>query len=199
MFVNSTLIYFAFPKCASEWMRYQLGLEWNDLHDIHDWSKCDLHYCHVQPQRFIRECGVRDDATLITIVRNTYDRLASAYAYGSAKSLAYATGTFREFIERIHAHRHDLASLPMAWMYLPVNEFFGDLTERIKFFQMDNLGELAHFLQGQGVRPQIDTGYKINQTPRDNHGCVYDEDMVRMVQEVYAYELQTFGYGYGCG
>lgn len=198
MFVTASVLYFAFPKCASEWMRCQLNMqinrEWNNRYDVHDWSQCDIQYCHAQPERFIREFDVPKDATLITIVRNTYDRLRSAYAYGLSHGYPYVTDneTFKQFIEKIHCHRHDLKSLPMAWMYLPVNEYFGDLVERVRFFQMDNLQELANFME-HNTHVRTDPDMVINSTYHQ-YKYEYDEDMVRMVQEVYRYELQRFKY-----
>lgn len=193
--IQSSLIYFAFPKCASEWMRKELRLQWRNIYDANDWAKCDIAYCHVQPSRFLQEkCVNVDGVIMFTIVRNTYDRLASAWRYGVAQKHSYALGrTFKEFITWIYEHRDDLTMLPFCWMYLPMDVYFGrELLDKIRVFQMDKLDELTAFLKGNyGI--SVNTGNIVNKTLYDVD-IVYDSEMMHMVYAVYSYEIDKFGY-----
>ena len=191
MFVLPALVYFAFPKCASEWMRYQLNLQWNNIHGD-GWDDCDIQYCHVRPSRFVQYHALTGGVTLVSIVRNTYDRLHSSYAYARHMGMSYAKGSFKEFVQIIFDHRGDLLSLPFAWMYLPVDLYFEGVLDRTHFFQLEQLDSVAQFLGEHGIAVDL---HRVNVTPnRREYRLDYDEEMIRQVQEVYAYELQRFGY-----
>jgi hypothetical protein len=190
------LVYFAFPKCASEWMRKELGLWWRNIYDKNDWSKCDIDYCHIQPSRFLHEKRIHVNRRIVmfTIIRNTYDRLVSAWRYGIAEKHEYAASrTFREFIEWIYENRDRLTELQCCWMYLPMDVYFGgDILGRMRVFQMDDLGALAVFLKdGYGISVNVDN--VVNKSKKDAD-AVYDVEMLAMVREVYSYEIERFGY-----
>lgn len=199
MFVKGRrdLVYFAFPKCASEWMRNHLQLEWNNIFDDMDWSICDLNYCHVKPSRFIHETQLDvKNTTIFTIVRNTYDRLYSSWKYGHSRGLVYAKDlSFKEFIDMIYSHRDTFFELPLAWMYMPLDMYFGsDLIPYVHFYQMDQLQELADFLENS-FNLNVDPKNIINQSQYDSEEK-YDEDMLAKVKELYSYEIERFGYTY---
>lgn len=197
------LVYFAFPKCASEWARKEMKLWWRNKYDKNDWSKCEIDYCHVQPSRFLKDKRIRLDGNVIafTIVRNTFDRLASAWKYGVVEKLDYATGkTFREFIVWIYENRDRLTELPYCWMFLPMDVYFGkEVLEKLRVFQMDNMEELAAFLKdGYGICVNVDQ--YVNRTADkknidDVEKPVYDSEIIEMVKQVYSYEIEKYRYG----
>lgn len=197
MFVQNRrdLIYFAYPKCASEWMREKLNLEWKNIYDENDWSLCDLTYCHVQPMRFLNEHGIDPSkATMITIFRNTYDRLYSCYVYGKTKELDYVKDmTFDQFVRWIYDNRHNLLRLPFCWMFIRVDQYFGELIDKIHFFHMEDLPELTRFLK-ENYDISIDSSEKVNATKHGSYIGCYDAEMIEMVNEVYRYEITRFGY-----
>jgi len=161
-------IYFAFPKCASEWVRNAYQLFWQNSYESHNWDACPLSYCHVRPSRFVAAHG--DDVPLFTIVRNTHSRLASAWLYGKTHNYGYAlsfpkfpdfvravcevatrTRKFRDF--EMEMNRQVMLRRPlwpqeaaegsdgaMAWMYMPVDMYFETLLPKITMFVMEEDG-----------------------------------------------------------
>lgn len=192
---RTDLVYFAFPKCASEWMRKELDLWWRNIYNVDDWAKCDIDYCHIQPSRFLREKDVNlENAVIFTIVRNTYDRLASAWRYGVAEKHAYAAEkTFKQFIGDIYANRDDLTKMQHCWMFLPLDVYFGkDLIEKVRVFHIDKLEELECFLK-DGYGLVVNKDNIVNKTGHQA-ATMYDQEMVDMVNQVFKYEIERFGY-----
>lgn len=189
------LVFFAFPKCASEWVRNTLKLECGNHYDINNWEKCASDYCHVEPSRYVREHNIDiNSVTMFAIVRNPYERLLSCYIYGVSQHLPYARDhTFYDFIKTIYDSRENLRRLPMHWMYLPVEQYFGQLTNTVRFFQMENLSQLCDFLKNN-YDIDMDSSKKMNTTKHNDYHTYYNESMIYMVHEVYRYEINRFGY-----
>lgn len=194
MFVpNTNMIYFAFPKCASKWMQQELRLRPNNKYKPMLWDGCDMKYYHVRPLRYIQYHNVdRSKFTMFTIVRNTYDRLVSAWAYGVATN-TYAKGmTFAEFIEYLYVHRNNLLTLPYCWMFLPVEVYFDGVLQDIQFFHMENLADCAAYFRDKykmRLRDRV-----VNATKHQPYETYYTPKLVNMVKEIYGYEIERFGY-----
>lgn len=100
------VVYFAFPKCASEWMRHVYGIPWIHAYHPNDWQRCHPQYCHLPPARLLRSLSLptcTGHPPMISIVRNTYARLASAWRFGVAHGFGYALAfdSFERFVEAI--------------------------------------------------------------------------------------------------
>lgn len=186
------LIYFAFPKCASEWMRRELRLRPNNKFSPNGWHYCHIGYAHVQPRRWLAEHQIDpSQARMFTIVRNTYARLVSAYAYGRKVGLPYAKDkSFSEFIDMIYEHRHCFTDLPYSWMYMPFETYFEGVQDQVEVYFVEDLSLLIDFFHTQYGKKL--KNYVVNRTPHDPVASFYDETTLPKVQEVYAYELHRF-------
>lgn len=209
---KKTFVYFAFPKCGSEWVRAALNLEWKNNYKENDWDACDMSYCHVRPLRFIKHYA---HIKCVTLVRNTYERLVSAWNYGVQKQFDYVmvyderhknkkkkkrTLTFSEFIDRIYENRENFENIPMFWMILPVERYFEGVLDRITFFKIEdenNHGSFSCFLKEMGENPEVlkKEGLPKNSMKHDPHTSYYTDNIKRKVDAVYSYEINRFGYG----
>ena len=219
MFVTDKIIYFAFPKCASEWLRNVYNLKWNDDHVDNDWDACDLNFCHVRPTRFLNELVYSNkDIFIFSIVRNTFERLVSSYEYGIRKNMEYAKkyDTFASFIENIHnsleKDKNNWMSFqknnPMAWMYMPVDLYFGkDLINKIHFYDIKDLSLIIKDLESKGKYASSDYNEIINANvyQKDLYSYYYNSDgsaindsqgrkIIDLINNVFEYEINRWNY-----
>lgn len=196
--VSCTIVYFAFPKCASEWVRDQLKLTWNiKVTSRCRWDDCDIGNCHVRPERFATHHNLDVDNTLFfTVVRNTFDRLVSAYNYISTWRMPFYKGkTFEQFVDMIYVNRSRLSTLQWAWMFLPVETYFGGLLPYVRFFQMDRLCDVAEFMRPHGVVMDPATKVNVSRVASSKpYSAYYTPKVEAKVREVYAWEIERFGY-----
>ena len=176
-------------------MRTELRLKWNNTFDPLNWSKADIEYAHVMPRKFISHHQVNLQTTqCITIVRNTYDRLVSCWSYGRKHSLSYALPTFDAFIRSIHSNRANLQVLPLWWMFAPIDKYFeGVPLDKIRFFDTNNLYSVLDYLKSRKLESPTSI-QKTNSTIHNHYSSYYTPELVSMVQQVYAWELQRFKY-----
>jgi hypothetical protein len=172
-------------------MRRGLKLtKWNNKFVAADWTRCDPAYCHVRPARFVELHGGLADHTLFTVVRNPFDRLVSAWAYGAKYEPRMWPGveTFPEFVRMLHANRHDLGRVPMCWMAMPYEAYFAGVIDRVRVFRMEALDEAAAFVkEALGVELRADV--RVNATVHAPWQTYYDDDLRRLVAEMYAWEI----------
>lgn len=188
------LVYFAFPKCASEWMRKELGLKkhLNRHLDYYNWNTCGINYGHCKPYRYLQHNNIDDTYTLLTLVRNPFDRLVSCWAYGQKRQRIYSDKSFAEFIDDIYTHRSSLNELPCSWMYMPFEQYFEGVIDKVIVFKTENITECISFLKDRfGIEVN---NYAYNTSEHDHYSTYYTDDMRRKVEEVYAWEIQRFGY-----
>jgi hypothetical protein len=194
MFVRSyDLVYFAYPKCGSQFLREALGLTW-DNHYPDNWQDSSLTYGHCKPSVFVAGHKIDvNNTTMFSVVRNPYDRILSAYFFGAIAGLAYAKDkTFRDFVKHIYDNRHALEQLPFCWMFLPIQEYFEGVLDHVKFFQMGNMQECLDWLDtSYGIKV---TNKRINSLPHAHYSKYYDQATKDMVTVIYAYEIKRFGY-----
>lgn len=198
---TENLVYFAYPKSASEWMRHALKLLGTGITDKYSqfiWDECDIDYYHVQPKRWISHYG--DTFEYFTVVRNTYARLVSCWRFGIEKNMPYAKGytRFDLFIRHIHrlwsqqgwSHPH----LKMKWMYLPIDIYFEGVIDKVRLFEMSNLEEVVGWLANKGVNTELPAGRIINGSCHRNYEQYYTKDMADLVYNMYKWEIDTFHY-----
>lgn len=193
MKVSDKLVYFAYPKCASEWARKQLNLTWNNKYIARNWERCDIDYCHVKPLIFIKHHHIDlESVQLVTIVRNTYERLVSCWAFGRKLKFIHDS-SFSNFINRIYAHRASLHRMQLYWMFMPVAQYFEGVLDKVRFFQMHDLCAFIDFMKKEhGVI--IEDTTKTNTTDHEHYSTYYTPELKKKVDEMYAYEIERFGY-----
>ena len=215
MIVSGTNIsYFAFPKCASELVRAQLKLKPNNKFIYNDWMACDINYCHANPKKYVTYLENQEDTPeyiYFTVVRNTFERLVSAWSYlrkcaitvayhpilkwrSTVQNQIFKDMTFDEFIKRIYENRNNFDVLPMCWMYMPFDKYFDGVHEKVKVFQISELDKLADFLQAHNI--PFDYSKKINTTVHEHYSKYFTPELIDMVKEVYKWEIDKFEYKY---
>lgn len=194
MIVKShNLVYFAYPKCGSQFLRDALGLTW-DNHYPDDWDLSSPTYGHCKPSAFIAAHGIDVHQTpMFTVVRNPYERVLSAWFFGAMAGLSYAKDiTFRAFVKNVYDNRHTLQKLPFCWMFLPIQEYFEGVIDHVRFFQMENMQECLDWLEASyGIKV---VNKKTNSLPHSHYSKYYDQPTKDMVSTIYAYEIERFGY-----
>lgn len=191
---HENLVYFAFAKSASEWMRRELKLKKHLFahKDYYNWETCSLDYCHCRPQRYITSKNIGDKHTLFTIIRNPYPRLVSCWAYGKKREQLYGYETFTEFITKIYENKNNLTVLPTCWMYLPFEQYFENVLDKLKVFKLENIDECINYLD-ETHNIQV-KNYICNQSEHEHYSTYYTPDLINKVQEVYAWEIEHFNY-----
>jgi hypothetical protein len=200
----------AFPKCGSDLMRTVLNLkydkDWNNGFYADNWAKASPKYCHTKPDLFMsrlrRTMPPRDYNNLVpfTVVRNTYQRLVSSWAYLQGfhirNSIVFPEMTFGEFIELIFANRSNLSKLKMSWMFLPFELYFGELTERIAVLQLLDTSSIQKFLETNNINlGEHDLSIATNKSDHRSYETYYtDPDILKKVNEIYKYEIERFGF-----
>lgn len=197
MFVGDhKLIYIAFPKCGSEFIRYSLNLNWVFDCDPEAWDNCPVEYCHARPQRFIKAHNIDfKDYVLFSIVRNPFARLVSCWHFFKFKIgtvLIDRFGTFENFVQEIYNNRRDLNVLPFHWMYLPLDKYCESTLDKIKFFKLEEIDKCIEWLD-RNYSITIENK-KVNTTDHDHYSAYYTPHMIELVKEVFKYELDRFGY-----
>lgn len=192
---NKSLVYFAYPKCASEFMRSRLKLKWNNTYDHRGWEHASIEYCHAKPRLFVEgKCIDINTHDLFTVVRNPFDRLVSLYTYFLERSNDYPwiQRTFKGFVTNIYNNRNNLESLPLYWMLLPVDKYFEGIIDRVQFFKIEKLGECFDWLSSK--HDIFITNEKTNTSNHNHYSMYYDEETRKIVSKIYKYEIVTFGY-----
>lgn len=195
MFVSTyPLIYFAFPKCATEWLRRELRLRPNNKFSPNGWEYCHINYTHVKPKTWLdHHQPDTSKFRMFTIVRNTYARLVSAWAYGKKLRLPYAKDkTFAEFIQMIYDKRDHFLNLPYCWMYMPFDMYFEGVIDNVNVFHVEDLPSFIDFFQSHFQKRL--KNYVVNKTAHDPIDSYYTPDLVEKVNEVYKYEILRFGF-----
>ena len=212
MFVRPNLVYFGFPKCGSTWLRWALRVRWSAAFDPFDWEACLPGFCHGKPARFVQHFGVDLDVVkAFTVVRNPFARLVSCWKWTTTdgspvnrmcgqemapdgRTSMGRNLTFEEFIRRMYEHRANLAALPMCWMFLPVDQYFeGVDLDKIRVFKLEQSHELVAWLRSQGLRIQ---NKAMCVSKHAHYSTYYTPELRAMVEEVYAFELERFGYSF---
>lgn len=212
MFLRSNLVYFGFPKCGSSWLRWALNLRWGEAFDPFDWEASLPSFCHCKPARFVQHFNLDlNTAEAFTVIRNPFARLVSCWKWAACDALPAnrmcgqemgrdgrtSTGrdlSFEEFVRRIYEHRANLAALPLCWMFLPLEAYFeGVDLDKVRVFRLENPAELVHWLRCRGVRVRNKV---VNATRHDHYSTYYTPELRAMVEEVYAFELERFGYAF---
>lgn len=193
MFIRDDVVYFAFPKCGSDWVRrnFKMTEKVHNDYDENDWDACDINYCHVKPKTFINHHKLHSNTTTYTtVIRNTYDRLKSAYVFGMRCRFPYATDkTFTGFIDMIYENRYSFESMPMYWMYMPFENYFEGLEDKVEVYQLE---DVAVFCKKYS---DVTLNKRTNVTPDSLKDMYYyTDDMIDKVQQVYQYEIKRFGY-----
>lgn len=209
MFVRKNLVYFGFPKCGSSWMRWALGIRWGAAFDPHDWDACPPVFVHGKPSKFVERHDLRErlqngTVTAFTIVRNPFARLVSCWAWATTNESAVnrlaaqdadgRTLSFEEFVRRIHAHRDDLQALPLCWMYMPFERYFeGVDVDNLMVLHLENPGGVVAFLRSKGIRVRNKV---VAPTKHAHYSTYYTPELRALAEEVYAHELERFGYAF---
>jgi hypothetical protein len=213
MNVTQNLVYFAYPKCASALVRQKLKLCNNNKYVYNDWDACDIEYCHVRPSIYINQ---QPTATFpidyFTIIRNTYERLVSAYIYMREFQVVRryhvrrthfpvdqyqpfkTLSTFADFINMIYTNKDTFETIPMYWMFLPFDKYFKGLYDnpnmRFHVFDLSDMNTLTLFLQSHNIK--LDMSKKINTSKHDHYASYYTDDLIAKVNEVYHYEIDKY-------
>lgn len=219
-------IYFAFPKCASDWVRHAYMLKCNNKFDKVQWHRCDKAYCHVAPEIFLREHGLEPTSVMnyplpmFSTIRNTYDRLASAWQFGvnQRSFFNYATipihSTFPKFIASVCAkviaarerssnssNSSECAMIfeelvreagaDMAWMYMPANLYFNSVLDQVCFYRSDT--ELAEFVDHLQVHHNV--GIRCGSTTtKIVNASRYDRSKIYYTPEMIQAVQEAFAY-----
>lgn len=184
------LIYFAFPKCASHWVQYELEIRGNNLFK-EKWNDCDINYCHVNPILYIEKNNIDVNETfMFSIIRNPYERLVSSWIFGKNNNYSYKT--FEEFIYNIENNKNNLLNLPFCWMFLPLDIYFGKYLDNIKFFKLEELDTFIHFMK-EKYNIEI-RNYKVNESNHLHYSKYYTKNLINIVENIYNYEIKTFNY-----
>lgn len=202
---NHKLVYFAFPKCASELLRSKLPVRHDGPEcDWYDWSKSDLHYCHCQPRKFIEHLDHWDQFTFFSIIRNPFDRLVSAWSYGREHMIErnvtewYAPPSFEAFIHRIDENltKGTFSKLSCNWMYMPVDMYFEGVIDYIKFFKLeeDGISACSRWLEDNYNIVALKNAEKTNTSKHNHYRTYYNKTLRAIVEKHYKYELDRFGY-----
>ena len=196
MFVHPhNLIYFAFPKCASEFIREELKLDWDNVFDDYVWDKCSDKYCHIRPALFVEKNNVDlRKYTMFTLVRNPFDRLVSSWHFGLKKKSPFFLNyrSFKAFIQDIYDHRNELHTMPYSWMYMPADKYFDGVFDKVQFFKVENMEECLDWLRtkwGINIQNRV-----TNSTHHEHYSKYYDPEMRAMVARMFKYEIVKFGY-----
>ena len=196
---DTNLVYFAYPKCGSTLVRKTLGLrenkEWNNFYNARNWEGCNVNYCHRKPALFKFEEG--DIA--FTLIRNPYERLVSAWSFlCKIQSILFRKTTFLEFMRRIDqawTKDRSLRSLPMSWMYMPFEEYFKGVDDRIRVFKLDDLATLRDFLyEISRSRYDLPLDEVANASRHDHYTKVFNDETREIVERVYRHEISRFGF-----
>lgn len=192
---RTNMIYFAFPKCGTKWLQQELRQRGNNRYSPL-WDDCDIGFYHVEPMRFIRTYQIDTSKhVLFTIVRNTYARLVSSWAYGQKVGNSYAKyDTFDRFVEYLYANKNRLRSLPFCWMFLPVDMYFQGVLDQVMFFQLENLDELIQYVHEHAKKTL--TNRVVNANAHKPYQTYYTPKSKLMVDEMYAYEIERFNYSF---
>lgn len=191
---NTSLVYFGFPKCGSELMRKELNLKYDNKFSPKDWNACSLKYCHVKPSIHISKLG-NINQIYFTIVRNTYERLVSSWNFLKHKAphRVYDKLSFEQFIGLIYENKNSFHLMTLCWMFMPFEMYFDKVENNLTIFQLDDLHSVNEFLTSHGANP-INTNKRINELSHDHYSTYYNDDLLKKVREVYAYEIEKFGY-----
>lgn len=197
MFVGDhKLVYFAFPKCGSEFIRYSLNLNWIIESDPYDWDNCSINYCHIRPNRFISENKINiKEHVIFSIVRNPFERLVSCWHFFILRLgtiLSDRFGTFENFVNEIYNHKNDMSSLPCYWFYMPMENYFDGILNDVLFFKLENISQCIDWLQ-ENFSIEIENK-KINVSSHDHYSTYYTPEMIEKVNIVFNYELARFDY-----
>lgn len=197
MFVGDhKLVYFAFPKCGSEFIRYSLNLNWVLDCDPLDWESGAIEYCHIRPQRFVEAYNLDWNVyKLFTIVRNPFERLVSCWHFFNLNIGPLLTDrfdTFDNFIREIYNYKHDMSSLPCHWFYMPLERYFDGVLNNVTFFKLENINQCIDWLR-KNYSIDIENK-KVNTSTHDHYSTYYSPYMVELVKDMYKYEIEKFDY-----
>jgi hypothetical protein len=197
MRVKDHLYYFATPRCASEFFRFHLDLEWDNEYDPFYWLNSSINYCHVQPARYVAHHNLTAEDEMFSLVRNPFDKIVSTWTYGTKHGLEYAKGrSFPRFVQYMYENRNaPLDSLPMTWMHMSACNYFGDVIDSVRFFDFRQIGDCCAWLSRKhGIR--IESTEKINSTVHDHYSAYYDEHTKTLVHNLYRDDIDRFGFSF---
>lgn len=76
---------------------------------------------------------------------------------------------------------------------MPVAQYFEGVLDKVRFFQMHDLGAFIDFMKKEhGVI--IEDTTKTNTTDHEHYSTYYTPELKKKVDEMYAYEIERFGY-----
>lgn len=196
---TAPLVYFAFPKCASELIREALESHieepTNNEYDKDVWSQCDINYHHVKPSRFLEHHqNLMVGHTIMTTIRNPYDRIVSAFVYLKKHKLTKCAN-FKKFVHTQHTAftNNTFQSLPLCWMYMPFEMYFEGIDlGKMVVFKSENLAEMSDYLANHNIL--LDHKRFINTTRHNDYNTFYDDVTRKLVQNMFMCEIQRFGY-----
>jgi hypothetical protein len=164
-------------------------------------------YGHPDLARFKEILGPRfAEFRLLALVRNPWDRLASAYHFASVHAGSYnnkdskiAAELLDEFENELHKFLPAFCETPhrfiKALWFRPAVSFFNPSQCEIPYFiqkleDKDNLAPLRQFL---GM-PDFQLGHERIGTTAPLEKSAFTDDIFRRVGEIYAADVQAFGY-----
>lgn len=102
--------------------------------------------------------------------------------------------SFEDFIKNIYANRNNFTSLLCCWMYMPFDMYFDfEHQTTMRIFDISEMDAIKAFLAQYRfkVEPKI-----VNATQHEHYSKYYTDELRQMVDEVYAVEIQKFGYAF---
>lgn len=142
--------------------------------------------CHI-PASVMRSC-IRDYNTYFSFsfVRNPFDRLVSLY-YFSRKHRAFPA-TFKEYVELVYRGDYPKSPDQYSKLYNPCGKLLVDFVGKFENIQHD----FTHVCNKIGIQPVALP--KANATKHPDYKDCYTPELVKYVGELYADDLETFGY-----
>jgi hypothetical protein len=162
---------------------------------------------HPSLARFKEILGPRfAEFRLLTLVRNPWDRLASAFHFASVHAPSFKNNDSKIAVELLDEFKNDLPKFLTAFCetprkftqalwFRPAISFFNPSLCDIPYFiqkleDKDNLAPLRQFL---GM-PDFQLGHERIGTTAPLAESAFTDDIFRRVGEIYAADVQAFGY-----
>lgn len=203
-------IFFAIPRTGSTTVRDVLD-GYSDIRSVHSSERTPEHpfYHHISPREtrniFVSRGLDWHAFKKFCVVRNPYDRVVSLYHHhqelkaaerGSmrllrmAKELVQPTRRFKDYVMQIRPNKR----LPICLQTFISDESGNSLVDDVLMYE--NLDtQLPAYLLDLGIRINASDIPHLNRTAdRSSYRDYYDAEARERVSELYAYEIERFGY-----